>query len=47
MNSYISVSYNFDHGDVGASTGEASADVLIEYVEHKQEMDYKGVQRIC
>ena len=46
MNSYIATAYSFNHADEGESAEETSASVLIDFIQHLGEIDYKGINRI-
>lgn len=46
MNSYIATSYNFDHTEEGIYTFETSAQALVDYILHLNEVDYKDEKRI-
>lgn len=45
INSYIASSYRFDHTDPGKSLYITTAQVLIDFITKKKEVDYKGIQR--
>ena len=45
INSYIASAYRFDHHDPGSSTGLTSEEILINYLQYINKINYTGVKR--
>jgi 5'-nucleotidase / UDP-sugar diphosphatase len=45
MNSYMATTYTFDNRDSGVYEPYTGAELLIQYLEKQQEVDYRGVER--
>ena len=45
MNSYMAVSYTFDHRDAGSTSIKTSTNALIDYLEKAKTVNYKGFKR--
>lgn len=46
MNSYMAITYTFDHEDPGTYTSHTGAELLIQYLKKQQEVNYRGVCRV-